>query len=154
MGFSFSAADISNVVNLELSRAWYALGLVTAGLINDRSRREGAACALAALVFPFIAITLKTEPSLVAVMWALGYIFLGFMTVHRVLSFADTRRLQAYCLLLVWDWRAEWRHPRHRALLCGDNVIILVTVTAATAILAILFFLTYQTTCLLRLGTG
>lgn len=145
VGFIFPAADISSVVNLELSRAWYALGLVTAGFINDRSRREGAACALAALVFPFIAITLRTEPSLVAVMWALGYIFLGFMAVHRVLSFADIAGSLPSLLPLAGVGLLAGRIGdilgTLGGLLFGDNAIRLVAVTGATAILAILFFL-------------
>lgn len=145
VGFSFPAADISSVVNLELSRAWYALGLVTAGLINDRSRREGAACALVALVFPFIAITLKSEPSLAAIMWALGYVFFGFMAVHRVLSFADIAGSLPSLLPLAGLGLLAGRIGdilgTVGALLCGDNAIILVTVTAAAAILAILVFL-------------
>ncbi len=145
VGFSFPSADISSVVNVEFSRAWYALGLVTAGLINDRSRREGAACALIALVFPFIAITLRTEPSLVAIIWVLGYIFLGFMAVHRVLSFADIAGGLPGLLPLAGMGLLAGRIGdvlgTLGGLLFGDNVIKLVTVTAATAILAILVFL-------------
>ena len=149
MGFIFPAADISSVVNLELSRAWYALGLVTAGFINDRSRREGAECELEALVFPFIAITLRTEPSLVAVMWALGYIFLCFMAVHRVLSFADIAGSLPSLLPLAGVGLLAGRIGdilgTLGGLLFGDNAIRLVAVTGATAILAILFSQIYRT---------
>jgi DNA-binding CsgD family transcriptional regulator len=81
----------------------------------------------------------------VAIMWALGYIFLGFMAVHRVLSFADIAGSLPSLLPLAGLGLLAGRIGdilgTVGALLCGDNAIILVTVTAATAILAILVFL-------------
>lgn len=76
-------------VNLESARAFYAVGLIIAGIIADKSRKYGAVCCLASLVFPFAAIVLYNQPSLLFVTWASSYIFLGFYAVYRVVVFAD-----------------------------------------------------------------
>ena len=44
--------------HIEFTRAFYAVGLIMAGLVSDRNRRWGAVCALAALAFPFAALAL------------------------------------------------------------------------------------------------
>ena len=54
IGFYFPMADISKGISLEFSRAFYAIGLILAGIVGDRRRKYGAVSCLAALVFPFV----------------------------------------------------------------------------------------------------
>lgn len=84
-----SALMFDGEVNLETARAFYAVGLVIAGIITDRSRKYGAISCLASLVFPFMAIVLYNHPSLVFATWAASYVVLGFYSVYRVVAFAD-----------------------------------------------------------------
>ena len=89
LGFNFPSADIGSTVNLELSRLFYAVGLVVAGLVFDRSRKSGAILCMAALVLPFALMALSgaTLPSMA--LWAIDYFFYGFFSVFRVVLFAD-----------------------------------------------------------------
>ena len=52
LGFSFPSADVALGISLELSRVFYAAGLVIAGIVGDRERKYGAA-ALPRWVSPF-----------------------------------------------------------------------------------------------------
>ena len=88
-GFAFPSADISGAVNVELSRLVYAAGLVIAGVISDRNRKYGAICALAALVIPFIIISLRGESVTSVVFWILNYFTFGFYSVYRIIIFSD-----------------------------------------------------------------
>jgi len=89
LGFSFPLKTASESVYIEFTRAFYAIGLIVAGLVSDRSRRWGAICCLAALVFPFAVIALRNNATGETVMWILAYLFLGFFSVYRVLVFSD-----------------------------------------------------------------
>ena len=88
-GFAFSAADVGSVVNVELSRLVYAVGLIIAGIVTDRSRKYGAVAALTALIIPFIILALRREPLPAVMFWALGYFVFGFYAVFRVILFSD-----------------------------------------------------------------
>lgn len=89
IGFYFPMADLSSGINLEFSRAFYAVGLILAGCIGDRSRKYGAISCLIALVFPFAMIALSNEINASIVLWILGYTFYGFLAVFRVVVFTD-----------------------------------------------------------------
>lgn len=90
VGFYFPMADITTGnVSLELSRAFYAIGLLLAGIINDYKRQLGAFTCIAALVFPFVLLCLTFSPTYSFYLWVLGYIFTGFYTVYRVIVFSD-----------------------------------------------------------------
>ena len=89
LGFNFPSADIAAGVNLELSRTVYATGLIAAGLISDRSRKSGAVCAFAALITPFIMLSLSGETISSTIFWGLDYFFYGFFSVYRILLFSD-----------------------------------------------------------------
>ena len=89
MGFNFPAADIGETVDLELSRLFYAVGLVIAGLVFDRSRKSGSILCMAALVLPFALLTLSGESIPSTVLWAVDYFFYGFFSVFRIVLFAD-----------------------------------------------------------------
>lgn len=85
--------DVSNIVdakvNLEFARAFYALGLILAGILFDISRKHGAITCFASLVFPFFVILLYDYDSLIIVAWVLGYILLGLFSVYRAVLFMD-----------------------------------------------------------------
>ena len=57
--FGFPAADLGSSVKVELSRLFYAAGLMIAGFVSDRSRKIGAICALTALMIPFVIMSLR-----------------------------------------------------------------------------------------------
>jgi len=90
IGFYFPMADISNgTVSLELSRAFYAIGLIIAGLLNDYRRIWGAIFCVAALMFPFVLLAMTSNPEYSLYTWILSYIFIAFYNVFRVIIFAD-----------------------------------------------------------------
>ena len=90
IGFYFPMADVANGgFSLELSRAFYAIGLLLAGLLNDYKRFLGGIACIAALIFPFILIALKFSPEYGLYVWIMGYIFTGFYAVYRVIVFSD-----------------------------------------------------------------
>ena len=89
IGFAFPAADIAAGVNLELSRLFYAVGLVAAGIVIDRSFRHGMICCVIALVMPFAFMVLANEPIPATIVWGLGYLFSAFFSVFRVTLFAN-----------------------------------------------------------------
>ena len=89
MGFSFPTADLGQDVSLELSRLFYAFGLVVAGAIIDKSRKMGGILCMAALVVPFAMLALANEPVSRLTLWAVDYFFYGFFSVFRVVVFAD-----------------------------------------------------------------
>ena len=99
MGFSFPSADVEAGLHMELSRVFYALGLVAAGIVTDRSRRHGALCTAAALAIPFIMLAVRDEPVSAFVCWSLDYLFYGFFSVFRAVLFADiAARAHRYAL--------------------------------------------------------
>ena len=89
VGFSFPASDIGNGVDLELSRLFYAAGLVIAGLVNDKNRKYGAITTMGALVIPFIMLSLGSGGAPAAILWALSYFASGFFSVYRIILFVD-----------------------------------------------------------------
>lgn len=88
--FYFPTADLSkSSISLEFARAFYAIGLIIAGIINDKNRKWGAVCCVAALVFPFAMLILKNNLEGSLILWILNYIFFGLFSVYRVIIFAD-----------------------------------------------------------------
>ena len=92
IGFAFSASAVQGGSRVEFSRLFYAVGLIAAGFVTDKSRKYGAVCALAALVIPFIVLALRGELISTAVFWAIGYFAFGFYSVYRVILFSDIAR--------------------------------------------------------------
>lgn len=90
----------SRKVSLELSRTYYAIGLIIAGIINDRSRKLGAIVCFVSLTFPFIQVVLHAQQSLIAITWGISYLILGFYTVYRSISFVDIAS-DKYCLIHI-----------------------------------------------------
>ena len=89
LGFNFPSADIEAGLIPELSRLPYAAGLLAAGIITDKSRKNGMICTLAALIIPFIMLGLISEPIPSTVLWGLDYLFFGFFSVYRAVLFLD-----------------------------------------------------------------
>lgn len=88
-GFSFPSAQIGNSVNVELSRLVYAAGLLIAGFATDRNRKYGAVSALAALMLPFLILSLQGEAVPSLIFWLLSYFVFGFYSVYRIILFSD-----------------------------------------------------------------
>ena len=90
IAFYFPMADISNgTISLELSRAFYAIGLIIAGLLNDYRRTYGGIACIAALMFPFVLLAMTASPEYSFYTWILSYVFIAFYNVFRILIFAD-----------------------------------------------------------------
>lgn len=89
VGFYFPTADLSKGINLEFSRAFYAIGLVGAGIICDKKRSSGAVASLIALTFPFIMLSLSKEITTSVILWIIGYVFYGILNVYRIVVFSD-----------------------------------------------------------------
>jgi DNA-binding CsgD family transcriptional regulator/MFS family permease len=145
IGFYFPTADIGQIVNMEFSRAFYALGLVVAGVINDKSRKFGASLALVSIIFPFIAIALSGNRSFAAATWILGYIFFGLLAVYRVIVFADVGAGNISLLPVAGFGLIAGRIGDALGtiggILCKDNLVLLLTVTGMAAVIMIPFFL-------------
>lgn len=71
------------------ARGFYAIGLLAAGFIYDKSRKLGAICTLASLVYPVIATVLYGQTELLGAVCAMSYLFLGFIAMYRAVSFMD-----------------------------------------------------------------
>lgn len=90
LGFYFPMAEsMGGSISLEFSRAFYAIGLVIAGVVGDKKRRYGAICCLAALVLPFITTAVRNIPNASIWTWILSYVFFGFFAVYRVVVYCD-----------------------------------------------------------------
>lgn len=90
MGFYFPSADITQAgISLEFSRAFYAVGLIAAGLISDKNRRIGLIISTPTIIFPFLSLLLLDNLAGGLAVWIMGYILLGFFSVSRTLLFSD-----------------------------------------------------------------
>lgn len=90
LGNNFQFSVIVNAdINLPLSRAFYAIGLILAGLISLRSRKYIAITTFACLLYPVIAVIVSGNSSLATTMLTLSYFFLGFVSVYRSLTTMD-----------------------------------------------------------------
>lgn len=89
LGFAFPSSDIEAGLLPELSRIAYSAGLIIAGLVIDRDRKNGMLCTVSALVIPFVMLGLSGEPVSRTLIWGLGYLFTGFFSVFRVVLFFD-----------------------------------------------------------------
>lgn len=89
LGFNFPSSDITAGTNLELSRLFYAVGLITAGILSDKNRKYGAICTVATLVLPFVMLALSSESLPAMICWGLEYLFYGFFSVFRAVLFMD-----------------------------------------------------------------
>lgn len=148
IGFGFPMADLAEGVSLEFSRLLYAVGLVIAGFISDKSRKYGAMCTLAALITPFILLALRGEPVPATVFWALDYLFYGFFSVFRVLYFSDlSGKLGAGYLAgfgLLFGRVGDALGSAVYSLLAGRFSLLLTAAALLFAGTVFLFFRLYQ----------
>ena len=146
MGFYFPSADLSNTsVSLEYSRIFYAVGLVLAGILNDKSRKFGAVCCLSSLVCPFIMLVLKGNIESSLVLWIISYLFFGFFSVYRIILFTDmAANATEYLYLagrgLMWG-RCGDVLGTILGICFGTNIVILVFVTSVFFIITVPLFL-------------
>lgn len=90
LGFYFPMSDVSSgSVSLELTRLFYALGLMIAGFIIDKNRLEGAIICIIAMVCPFLLFSLSSNNAATTLIWCLGYLFSGFFIIYRTIVFTD-----------------------------------------------------------------
>ena len=87
--------------SLEFTRLFYAIGLIAAGVINNKSRKFGGVACICALFFPFIELLLKNSSNLAILFWCIGYIFFGFLAVYRVTIFFDFAKSKKTLLFLA-----------------------------------------------------
>ena len=148
MGFGFPTTDILEGVSLELSRLLYGAGLLIAGFVTDKSRRYGALCCGAALVMPFLLLSLSGATAPATVLWALDYLLFGFFSVFRIVLMADVS--------------AELRMPRFAGLgllfgrvgdalgtalylaLAGSSLVLIAVASAFFACSVALIFVLFQ----------
>ena len=146
LGFAFPLRGAADSVYIEFTRIFYGAGLIMAGLVSDRNRRWGAICCLAALAFPFAALSLGSNVTGETVMWVLAYLFLGFWSVHRILVFSDISSnsgLPAFAVLGLLAGRlGEAAGTLGVGLFTGAPLVILSSVVFVLVIG--LFFLLYQ----------
>ncbi|MGN0152453.1 MAG: LuxR family transcriptional regulator, partial [Wujia sp.] len=133
----------------EFSRAFYAIGLILAGIVGDRSRKYGAVSCLAALFFPFAMIALSNEVGISMVLWILGYCLFGFLAVFRVILFSDIARTKEHFLYMAGFGLMFGRLGDAAGSLTGiilnDNLIPLVIVASICFVLTyVVFFMLYN----------
>ena len=149
IGFYFPVADISKGISLEFSRAFYAIGLILAGIVGDRSRKYGAVSCLAALVFPFAMIALSGEVGISIVLWIIGYCLFGFLAVFRVVIFSDIARTKEDLLYVagfgLMFGRIGDAAGNLTGIILNDKLILLVIVSSSCFVATfIVFFLLYN----------
>ncbi len=146
LGFSFPLKSASGSVYIEFTRAFYAIGLIIAGLVSDKNRRWGAACCLGALAFPFAALALGSSMTGETTMWMLAYLFLGFWAAYRILVFSDIsskRGLPSLAVIgLLVGRLGEAAGTLGASLLTGTPLVVVSGV--AFALVIALFFTLYQ----------
>ncbi len=143
MGFSFPSADITAGVNLELSRLFYGLGMIFAGILTDRDRRYGAVCTVTAMVIPFIMISFAGESVPGIICWGIDYFFYGIFSVFRVVLFLDLARKSKNLFLAPMGMLAGRVGDALGTALCmlmGDSRVLLILVTAAFFMITMVLF--------------
>lgn len=149
IGFYFPMADISKGISLEFSRAFYAIGLILAGIVGDRSRKYGAVSCLAALFFPFAMIALSNEVGISMVLWILGYCLFGFLAVFRVVLFSDIAGTKEHFLYMagfgLMFGRLGDAAGSLTGIMLGNKLVPLVIVASICFVLTyVVFFMLYN----------
>ena len=137
LGFAFPSSEIEAGLKPELSRLPYALGLLGAGMIYDRNRKNGLILAIGALIIPFIMMDVAAEPVPGLIKWGLEYLFFGVFSVFRVILFLD----------LAAENRCAWLAPLGLltgrvgdAAGTGISLVLAGSPLAMIAAAAVLFF--------------
>ena len=89
IGLHFKINGSEEFESAVFSRAFYAIGLLIAGVINDKNRKMGATCAFLALGFGLLSPVLQINAGTSALVQAVAYVFLGAPAVYRMIAFSD-----------------------------------------------------------------
>jgi len=89
---------ISGAIHVEFVRAFSAIGLVIAGIVNDRNRKYGLITCLISLLFPFLCLTLADIPNAAAALCISCFILLSFIMVYRAVCISDMAGKDVYLL--------------------------------------------------------
>lgn len=139
VGFSFPTADLSGVVNLEVSRLFYGVGLVAGGIVADLDRRYSFVCCAASLAVPFLMLALEGAGASSFTLWALGYLLFGFFSVFRVVLFADLatqRKCPALASAGLMLGRVGDILGTLLCLACAPSAVALVAVSSVAFVVA------------------
>ena len=88
-GYFPLTAEVNYSNTKEFARAFYAITLVAAGIINDLKRQLGGIICMVLMVMPFVFVALKGYYSNAFVILIVSYLVTGFYSVFRSISFAD-----------------------------------------------------------------
>ena len=127
-----------------MSRLLYAAGLIIAGLVSDRSRKWGAVCTLAALITPFIMLTLTGEAVPHMILWCLDYLVFGFFSVYRVLVFSDLAVQNDLLFLSGFGLMFGRAGDAAGTLIClilREHVTVLILTAAGLFVITLILFL-------------
>ncbi|MCR5477876.1 MAG: helix-turn-helix transcriptional regulator [Lachnospiraceae bacterium] len=80
---------LNDTVPWAYTRAFYAISLLIAGLLNDRSRKTGAIISVMGLILPFAMFVMHENWGDLTLLLILAYLPKGIYTVFRVLLFQD-----------------------------------------------------------------
>ncbi len=146
--YQFQAVVDQNV-SLELSRAFYAVSLVAAGIAADKNRKLGVFLCFVSLLFPFIQVALQGQPSLMAFAWGLSYFVKGFYAVYRAVCFVDIAGRNSHLLPLAGLGLCAGRIGEALGTffperLLGDQLYSTILVLALFVPLTFLFFFFFQ----------
>lgn len=150
LGFYFPSSDtLLNGVDPILTRCFYAIGLILAGIIDDYFRRYGGILCIISLVFPFIVLALINAPNSETLFWIIGYIFFGFLAVYRVTMLQEmSQRASNYLWLSVMGLamgRIGDAFSVFVGILCNNHHITLVIISLVCfTVSLILFFRLYS----------
>jgi DNA-binding CsgD family transcriptional regulator len=89
IGLHFKISGSAEFESVIISRAFYAIGLLFAGAVNDRNRKMGATCAFLALGFGLLSPALQVNAGTSMLVQAIAYVFLGLPAVYRMIAFSD-----------------------------------------------------------------
>ena len=88
LGFLFPLSEVvGGSMSFELSRSFYSIGLIVAGLLFVKSRQNGIILCLCALVCPFLSLLFETYAIADSAIWALNYILIGPVMVYATIIF-------------------------------------------------------------------
>lgn len=157
LGYFFSAADLTGALDPAFTRIFYAVGLIAAGIINDKNRRYGAICCIAALIFPFVGLALRNEIGISVFLSIFSYIFYGFFSVYRVVLFADLAgKRDSFLYLAVFGLLAgrigDAIGTFGGMALEGNQLLLTCAAACAFIVCALLFFTLYHKLYIPRLS--
>ena len=148
IGFYFQSLNAKAMLGIESSRMLYAAGLIFAGIISDKSRKNGAICALASLAVPFITLALRGETLPLTIFWALSYFAFGFYSVFRFIAVSDFAKKNKLSFLaasgLLFGRVGDSLGAGLNIAIRNERVILVIIAALCFALSVFLFFIFYQ----------